>query len=165
MSLTAHNRRSNAETTVHAAMSASETTASSAPRRCRIIPSSPSTRLGKEEAMGRVRAVHRWSRPVVALMVGLSLALTACGGGSAGSSSSGSALSLVAFSVPKPAYDELQKNFADSPDGKGVTWKSSYGASGDQARAVLSGLPADYVGFSLSSDMTKLVERAWWPRT
>jgi len=109
--------------------------------------------------MGRVRAVRRWSRPVTALIVGLSLALTACGGGSAGSSSSGSALSLVAFSVPKPAYDDLQKNFSDSPDGKGVTWKSSYGASGDQARAVISGLPADYVGFSLSSDMTKLVDK------
>ena len=109
--------------------------------------------------MGRVRAVRRWSGPVTALIVGLSLALTACGGGSAGASSSGSALSLVAFSVPKPAYDDLQRNFADSPDGKGVTWKSSYGASGDQARAVISGLPADYVGFSLNSDMTKLVDK------
>src|SRR3954454_16546067 len=125
MSPRRHNRRSDAEMAVHGTMSAGETAGSSAPGRCRIIPSSPSTRLGKEEAMGRVRAVHRWSRPVVALIVGLSLALTACGGGSAGSSSSGSALSLVAFSVPKPAYDELQKNFADSPDGKGVTWKSS----------------------------------------
>jgi sulfate/thiosulfate-binding protein len=110
--------------------------------------------------MGRVRTWRSWSRPVVALVAGLSLALTACGGGgSGGSSSSGSELSLVAFSVPKPAYDDLQKDFADTSDGKGVTWKSSYGASGDQARAVMSGLPADYVGFSLNSDMTKLVEK------
>ena len=102
------------------------------------------------------RQLGRWARPAVAVAVGLSLALTACGGGGSGSGS-GSGLSLVAFSVPKPAYDDLQRDFTGSPDGGGVTWKSSYGASGDQARAVISGLPADYVGFSLSSDMTKLV--------
>src|SRR5919112_3964577 len=111
--------------------------------------------------MGRGRRLRVWSRPVVAVIAGLSLALTACGGGGSGSSSSsGSELSLVAFSVPKPAYDDLQKSFADTPDGKGVSWKSSYGASGDQARAVMSGLPADYVGFSLNSDMTKLVDKS-----
>ena len=107
--------------------------------------------------MSRVRLGRGWGRPVAALAVGLSLALTACGGG--GAASSGSELSLVAFSVPKPAYDDLQQDFADTPDGKDVTWKSSYGASGDQARAVISGLPADYVGFSLNSDMTKLVDQ------
>ncbi|MCW2811648.1 MAG: sulfate transporter, periplasmic sulfate-binding protein [Friedmanniella sp.] len=107
--------------------------------------------------MSTVRTVGRWVRPALVMMAGLSLALTGCGGGSA--AKSGSELSLVAFSVPKPAYDDLQKDFADTPDGKGVTWKSSYGASGDQARAVMSGLAADYVGFSLQSDMTKLVEK------
>ncbi len=71
----------------------------------------------------------------------------------------GAELSLVAFSVPKPAYDDLQKTFSDSADGKGIAWKSSYGASGDQARAVISGLKADYVGFSLDTDMTKLVDK------
>lgn len=99
-----------------------------------------------------------WTRPVVALAVGLTLALSACGGGgSAGAA--GSELSLVAFSVPKAAYDDLQRDFAGSTDGDGVAWKSSYGASGDQARAVISGLPADYVAFSLNSDMTKLVDK------
>lgn len=97
-----------------------------------------------------------WTRPAAAAAVALSLLLTACGG--TGASGSDSALSLVAFSVPKPAYDDLQKDFADSPEGKGITFKSSYGASGDQARAVIAGLPADYVGFSLNSDMTKLVD-------
>ncbi|MBA8792623.1 sulfate transport system substrate-binding protein [Friedmanniella endophytica] len=80
-------------------------------------------------------------------------------GAGAGGSGAGAKLALVAFSVPKPAYDDLQKQFADTPDGKGVSWTSSYGASGDQARAVISGLPADYVAFSLSSDMTKLVDK------
>jgi sulfate/thiosulfate transport system substrate-binding protein len=84
--------------------------------------------------------------------------LSACGGGSTGSSA-GSELNLVAFSVPKAAYDDAQKSFADTPEGEGTSWKSSYGASGDQARAVMSGLPADYVSFSLNSDMTKLVDK------
>ncbi len=102
------------------------------------------------------RSGRLWARPAAAAAVALSLLLTACGGAGAGSDT---ALSLVAFSVPKPAYDDLQKDFADTPDGKDVQFRSSYGASGDQARAVISGLPADYVGFSLASDMTKLVER------
>lgn len=106
--------------------------------------------------MSGPRAPRRWAGAATALALGLSLLLSACGGGAAGS---GSSLSLVAFSVPKPAYDDLQKDFADTPEGKDVTWKSSYGASGDQARAVISGLPADYVGFSLASDMTKLVDQ------
>jgi sulfate/thiosulfate-binding protein len=99
----------------------------------------------------------RWTRPAVAVLAALSLALAACGGGG-GAAGSASELSLVAFSVPKPAYDDLQKDFAETPEGKGVTWKSSYGPSGDQARSVISGLPADYVGFSLQTDMTKLVD-------
>lgn len=68
-------------------------------------------------------------------------------------------LSLVAFSVPKAAYTEVQRTFSESADGKDTTWKSSYGASGEQARAVISGLPADYVAFSPASDMTKLVDK------
>jgi sulfate/thiosulfate transport system substrate-binding protein len=97
----------------------------------------------------------RAARLAAALSIAMLALLTACSTTSGGGSSS-TALNLVAFSVPKPAYDELQKSFADSADGKGVQWKSSYGPSGDQARAVISGLPADYVGFSLASDMTKL---------
>ena len=88
----------------------------------------------------------RATRPLTALLIGLLAVLTACSTTTGGSTST-SQLSLVAFSVPKPAYDDLQQAFTASPDGKGVTWKSSYGASGDQARAVISGLPADYVGF------------------
>ena len=106
--------------------------------------------------MTGIRSGRGWRRSVAAVAVALSLLLAACGGGT-GAAGSG-ALSLVAFSVPKPAYDDLQKDFADTPEGKGVSWKSSYGASGDQARAVISGLPADYVGFSLNSDMSKLVD-------
>jgi sulfate transport system substrate-binding protein len=100
----------------------------------------------------------RATRPLTALLIGLLAVLTACSTTTGGSTST-SQLSLVAFSVPKPAYDDLQQAFTASTDGKGVTWKSSYGASGDQARAVISGLPADYVAFSLATDMTKLVDK------
>ena len=99
-----------------------------------------------------------WTKVGVVVAVAAMAFLSACGGGSTGSSD-GAELNLVAFSVPKPAYDDAQKAFADTPEGDGTSWKSSYGASGDQARAVISGLPADYVSFSLSSDMTKLVDK------
>ena len=42
--------------------------------------------------------------------------------------------------------------------GEGTSFSSSYGASGDQSRAVESGLPADIVAFSLAPDITRLVK-------
>ena len=67
-------------------------------------------------------------------------------------------LSLVAYSTPQKAYEEIIAAFQATPAGEGVTFTQSYGASGDQSRAVASGLPADYVGFSLEPDMTRLVD-------
>jgi len=104
-------------------------------------------------------------RAAAAVALAGSLALTACGGSSAseggsGSSSSGgkTTLNLVAFSVPKAAHDAAQKAWGQTADGEGVTWRSSYGPSGDQSRAVAGGLKADLVHFSLGSDVTRLVE-------
>jgi sulfate/thiosulfate transport system substrate-binding protein len=82
-------------------------------------------------------------------------ALTAC----SSSSGSSSTISLVAYSVPKPAYDALGAAFAKTAAGKGTKISPSYGASGDQSRAVVSGQKADYVAFSLEPDMTKLVPK------
>ncbi|MCU1393779.1 MAG: subI [Ilumatobacteraceae bacterium] len=67
-------------------------------------------------------------------------------------------LSLVAFSVPKEADEALEKAFAATPEGKDTTFTESYGASGDQSRAVVAGLKADIVHFSLESDVTRLVK-------
>lgn len=67
-------------------------------------------------------------------------------------------LSLVAFSVPKAANEAIEAAFAETPQGKGTTWTESYGASGDQSRAVVAGLDADYVHFSLEGDVTRLVK-------
>jgi sulfate transport system substrate-binding protein len=51
-----------------------------------------------------------------------------------------------------------RRKFAETPEGKGVVWEESYGASGDQSRAVVNGLKADYVDFSLEGDVTRLVD-------
>jgi sulfate transport system substrate-binding protein len=67
-------------------------------------------------------------------------------------------LSLVGFAVPKAANNAIQAKFAETPEGRGVSWVESYGASGDQSRAVEAGLDADYVHFSLEGDVTRLVD-------
>ncbi len=67
-------------------------------------------------------------------------------------------LVLVGFAVPKAANGAIQAEWAETADGEGVTWTESYGASGDQSRAVLAGLEADYVHFSLESDVKRLVK-------
>jgi sulfate/thiosulfate-binding protein len=83
--------------------------------------------------------------------------------GVSGCSSSGSAASakvaIVAYSVPKAAYDALEKGFQTTSAGKGVSFSASYGPSGTQSKAVSQGQPADYVGLSLQSDLTKLVPK------
>lgn len=67
-------------------------------------------------------------------------------------------LSLVAYSTPKEEYKELIPAFQRTPEGQNVTFDQSYGASGDQARAVANGLPADLVHLSLEPDVKTLVD-------
>src|SRR3954470_7207826 len=90
------------------------------------------------------------------------LALSGCSGSSASASGSGGGgkvkLSLVAYSTPQAAYEKIIKAFQATPAGKNVDFTQSYGASGDQSRAVASGLPADVVEFSLEPDMQRLVD-------
>jgi len=111
------------------------------------------------------------SLALLAVVIAAALVLAACGGaddtagggssGSSGSASSGGAntqLSLVAYSTPQVVYDEVIPGFQGTEAGSGVTFKESFGASGDQSRAVESGLPADVVAFSLAPDMDRLVK-------
>ena len=79
-------------------------------------------------------------------------------GGEAGAAEGGSTLSLVAYSTPQVVYDEIIPAFNQTEQGSGIAFKSSYGASGDQSRAVEGGLDADYVSFSTEPDMTRLVD-------
>jgi sulfate/thiosulfate-binding protein len=103
--------------------------------------------------------MSRSIRTLGALLASLLLLVSACGGGSDGAADGGGTeLSLVGFAVPKAANNAIQAKFAATPEGEGVTWTESYGASGDQSRAVAAGLEADYVHFSLEGDVTRLVE-------
>jgi sulfate/thiosulfate transport system substrate-binding protein len=74
-------------------------------------------------------------------------------------------LTLVAYSTPQEAYEELIPAFQKTPQGAGVKFETSYGASGDQSRAVAAGLPADVVALSLEPDVTKLVKADLVPET
>lgn len=85
------------------------------------------------------------------------LLLTGCVGRPVGAGSSDS-LHLVGFATSAEANKAAQLAWASTPAGEQVTWEQSFGASGEQSRAVLNGLPADYVTFSLESDVTRLVE-------
>ena len=99
-------------------------------------------------------------RSVAALIAAAAMVLvTGCvgGAGTAPGDAGTTTLHLVGYAVPKEANNAIQKKFAETPEGKGVTWQESYGASGDQSRAVVNGLKADYVNFSLEGDVTRLV--------
>jgi sulfate transport system substrate-binding protein len=87
-----------------------------------------------------------------ALLAALVLATTA------GASAKDTKLTLVAYSTPRDAYAKLIPEFQKTPAGRGVSFEQSYGASGEQARAVLAGLKADIVALSLEPDVTTLVK-------
>ena len=104
------------------------------------------------------------TRSFIALGLAGTLLLTACGsddGGSEGSSGTESepvTLNIVGFAVPEAANVAIAEEFNKTDEGANVSFKSSYGASGDQSRAVAEGLAADYVHFSVASDVTRLVD-------
>ncbi len=100
------------------------------------------------------------------LALGALLVVAGCGGSSddsgGGSADSGgdggTEISLVAYSTPEVVYDEIIPDFQRTSDGADTSFKTSYGASGDQSRAVEAGLRADVVTFSTEPDMTRLVD-------
>ena len=79
-------------------------------------------------------------------------------GEGSGSSGSSETISIVGFAVPEEANKAIAAAWAETPEGEGVEFKTSYGASGDQSRAVVGGLDADYVHFSVQSDVDRLVD-------
>jgi len=108
--------------------------------------------------------VRRWKSASAAIVVAVLLA--GCGGDGSSTSAPGDAnalpaakLSLVAYSTPQQAYEEIIKAFRATPEGKNITFTRSFGASGDQSRAVEAGLTADIVAFSLEPDITRLVKK------
>src|SRR6059058_102971 len=89
----------------------------------------------------------------LALLIALLLPALAAGG------SKDTKLTLVAYSTPKDAYGQLISVFQKTKAGNGVSFSQSYGASGEQSRAVAAGLDADIVAFSLEPDVTSLVQK------
>ena len=89
------------------------------------------------------------------ILIATAAGLSACGSSSGGSSKS---VSLVAYSTPQGAYEKLIPAFQATSSGKGVGFSQSYGPSGEQSRAVVNGLHADVVNFSLEPDVERLVK-------
>lgn len=105
------------------------------------------------------------SRAAVAL--GLSLALVGGAGSAFAQDTQPSptpfiaapgAVTVIGYSTPREAYARAIEGFQATEAGAGVQFETSFGPSGDQSRAVAAGLLADYVGFSLSPDMDRLVD-------
>jgi sulfate transport system substrate-binding protein len=101
-------------------------------------------------------------RKIISLVVAIALVATAvaaiAGIGSAASGRvAGTKLNLVAYSTPREAYGKLIPMFQKTAAGKDVDFSQSYGASGEQTRAVKAGLDADIVALSLAPDMDELV--------
>src|SRR5213082_1759634 len=91
---------------------------------------------------------------VLAATAAAALGLSACGS----SSSSSNHIALVAYSTPQSVFEKLIPAFQATSQGKGTSFSQSYGPSGQQARAVVNGLNADFVDFSLEPDVEKLVK-------
>ncbi|HEY5478819.1 MAG TPA: sulfate ABC transporter substrate-binding protein [Gaiellaceae bacterium] len=96
----------------------------------------------------------RLTRPLTLLAIAFLVAIPTIAASAAGKSAN---LTLVAYSTPKTSYDQIIPAFKATPEGSGVTFSASYGASGTQAAAVIAGLKADVVNLSLQPDMTTLV--------
>ena len=119
----------------------------------------------------------RSGRSLAALALGAAVVVAACGSSNTRASSKDTTapgatgaptaaggplpaaqLSLVAYSTPQAAYDQIIKAFQATPQGRDITFTESFGASGDQSRAVEAGLAADVVAFSLEPDIGRLVK-------
>src|SRR6476646_5998345 len=84
----------------------------------------------------------------------------------AGASTKGASLSLVGYSTPKTVMSKIIQLWQQTPAGKDVSFTTSYGPSGDQARAVAAGLKADAVFLSTGLDVNTLadaglVDKGW----
>lgn len=95
-----------------------------------------------------------------ALLALVALAVAGCGGSDDSSASSGGGkLEVVGYSTPESVYQEsLEPAFEKTSTGKGISFSNSFGASGDQSRAVVAGQPASVVHFAQAGDMERLVE-------
>ncbi|MBU8811152.1 sulfate ABC transporter substrate-binding protein [Mycolicibacterium goodii] len=101
-----------------------------------------------------------------AVLAAVGVLAVGCGGGASDvaggdggdDAAADTTLTLVAYAVPEPGWSKIIPAFTATEEGKGVAVRTSYGASGDQSRAVVDGKPADIVNFSVEPDITRLVK-------
>ena len=98
------------------------------------------------------------SRTTAALAATVVGVLATAGCSASADSSSAKTVDLVGYSVLEQANQGVIEAFQKTDAGKGVEFKESYGASGDQSRAVAAGADADEVHLSLEPDVTRLVD-------
>ncbi|HWT90897.1 MAG TPA: extracellular solute-binding protein [Solirubrobacterales bacterium] len=98
--------------------------------------------------------------PAALLALLLAVLVAGCGGGDdATGASGGGEIDVVGYSTPEAVYEEaLEPGFEATPEGAGVSFSNSFGASGDQSRAVEAGQPASVVHFAQGGDMIRVVE-------
>ena len=98
-------------------------------------------------------------------IIWIALAGVALLAGSAAGATKGGSVALVAYSTPKDAYGQIISSFQKTSAGNNSSFSQSYGASGDQARAVAAGQSADIVALSLDPDINMLVGKGLVPKT
>ena len=103
------------------------------------------------------RRVPGWTK-LAALTAAGALALGACGSDNGGSAAAADTVNVNGFSILEQANKHVFDAFEKTEAGKGVQFQTSYGASGDQSRAVAAGAKADLVHYSLETDVTRLVQ-------
>lgn len=108
--------------------------------------------MGKREAGFGVTAV---------VLASLALLFAACGGGSEDATGEdvGGELHVVGYPGLDSTYEErLEPAFEKTLAGQGVSFSNSFGASGEQSRAVAEGRPASIVHLEQVGRMERLVE-------
>ena len=114
------------------------------------------TPVGRTDYVSQRRALAPWPR-LGALALAL-LVVAGCGGGDdADASDGGGTVSLVAYSTPREAYEELFPCSRRATPAAASTSRSPT-RSGEQRRAIEEGLPADLVHLSLEPDVTSLAD-------
>ena len=106
--------------------------------------------------MSAFRTPSRRVTGLTALLAVGALGFSACSGSDAASPAK--TVNLYGYSVLEQANTGVIAAFETTEAGKDVDFKESYGASGDQSRAVEAGAKADEVHLSLEPDVTRLVD-------
>jgi sulfate/thiosulfate transport system substrate-binding protein len=124
--------------------------------------------------LGNIK-LNSWKKLLSLFLVGVSLSsiIAACSNsntsGSVAANKSDVELTLVSFAVTKAAHEAIIPKFVEKwkqEKKQNVTFKTSYGGSGSQTRAVIDGLEADIVHLALALDTDKiakagLIEPGW----